>query len=352
MISANLASRQLEFQMPNQVLFPHARPIDGDGILLCEGDVVGYETAFLKRWADSADLNGRFVKVLACGTAEALYGMADAIGRTMPVIVVEDRDFRSVDEANQECAKKLANREGRNVAMRAWRPWRRSEIENYFVDDPIIAPVFARVFSCSEDAVREAVKSAIGHVAVGQAMEYAIYRARKSWLSTDANRALRVECERWENGVVKPLDASEVRAKLEGRLEKWTQKVHDGSSWQDPFDGDRLLVDFDQKCAEWSTLAYEDGLWRRDWGCKEVLKHVRMQFCAKSGGWWSAKIAIGKPVDWGAFKNKSARDEHDRFVERTIQPELISALLHRVSSDPTIELGVELEELASVIREL
>ena len=156
--------------MPNAPLYPNARPLDCDVLILCEGDVVGYESELLKAWADAnvASLNGRFVKVMACGTSEALFGFADAIGRTIPIIVVEDRDFRTPDESRKECDKKLKNREGRNVAMRGWFSWQRAEIENYFTDDVVLAPVFSEAFKCSQEEVRVAVGSAISVLAVTQ----------------------------------------------------------------------------------------------------------------------------------------------------------------------------------------
>jgi hypothetical protein len=112
----------------NIPLYPSAKPIGCDGLIICEGDATGYETALLKKWADAADLNGRFVKALACGTASALFGMADAIGRTTPIIVIEDRDFRTDDEARKECHKNLKNRQGRSVAVLEWAFWRRGEL--------------------------------------------------------------------------------------------------------------------------------------------------------------------------------------------------------------------------------
>ena len=162
--------------MANQPLYPNAKPVEGDVLILCEGDVLGYESALLKLWADASDLNGRFVKVMACGTATALYGMADAVGRTVPVIVIEDRDFRTHTEAKKDCDKHFKNREGRNVAMRGWFAWQRAEIENYFTDDTVLPPVFADLFSCDEDDVRDAVRSALSLLFVSQALEYALYR--------------------------------------------------------------------------------------------------------------------------------------------------------------------------------
>lgn len=337
--------------MPNAPLYPEAKPIDGNALILCEGDAIGYETELLKLWADSVDLAGRFVKVIACGTGEALYGVADAFGRTIPIIVIEDRDFRTTEEARKECDKKFKNRESRSVAMRGWFAWERAEIENYFTDDTVLPPVFADAFQCSQDDVRAAVRSALSHLPVTQALEYALFRARKSWLSTDANRALRVECVQWDAGGKTALTAAAVRDKLKGRLEKWQRSLHDGKTWEDPMAGDQLLADFDTKCREWTGLAYEDLTWRRDWAGKEVVKYVRMELAKAKAGWWSHPTSKSTAVDWKGLPDDKTRDAHDRTLERIIQPSLVKAAINRVAVDTAFDLRGELDKLAILIRQ-
>lgn len=336
--------------MPNIPLFPNAKPFDGDVLILCEGDAVGYEAELLKAWADATDLDGRFVKVMSCGTAEALYGVADGIGRTIPIIVIEDRDFRTVDEARKECQKYLNNREGRGIAMRGWFAWQRAEIENYFTDDSLICSVFADVFKCETESVRDAVRSALDLLAVSQALEYALYRARKSWTSTDPNRALRVESMLWNDSGRTSLPVMQVRDKLKSRLEKWQKSLHDGTTWEDPMAGEQLLADFDKKCIDWKGLSYEEIMWRRDWGCKEVVKHVRMTLSQAKPGWWSLRGSPDSPVDWKSMKDDKARDCHDRHLERIIQPTLVKAVLLKLASDLPFDLRTELDNLANIIR--
>ncbi|MEX2140383.1 MAG: hypothetical protein WD894_14055 [Pirellulales bacterium] len=336
--------------MPNAPLYPEAKPFDGDVLILCEGDAVSYESQLLKAWADTTNLNGRFVKAMSCGTTTALLGMADAVGRTIPIIVVEDRDFRTLEEARKECDKNLKNREDRNVAMRGWVSWQRAEIENYFTDDSVLPPVFGDVFECDEDDVRAAVRSALSELTVAQALEYALYRARKSWLSTDANRALRVQSVQWNARGRTRLSAEEVRNKLTGRLDKWQKSLHDGSTWEDPMAGQQLLADFDTKCNDWSNLAYEESTWRRDWGCKEVIKHVRMTLAQSKPGWWSTAEHPEQSVKWGSMKDDKTRDAHDRFLERTIQPKLVKAVTAQLSISTPFDLRAELDNLAAIIR--
>jgi hypothetical protein len=338
--------------VPNAPLYPNAKPVDGDVLILCEGDAIGYETELLKLWADSTDLSGRFVKVMACGTSEALYGVADAVGRTVPIIVIEDRDFRTIEEARKDCEKKFKNREGRNVAMRGWFAWRRAEIENYFTDDDILPPVFADAFSTHEDEVRLAIRESLAHLCTSQALEYALYRVRKNWLSTDANRSLRVECVRRTADGEVALVAAEVRQKLKGRLEKWQKSLHDGNTWEDPMAGEQLLFDFDAKCNAWAALNYHEPVWRQDWACKEVVKYVRMKMAGSKAGWWSLPSSPQVPVDWTSMQDAKTRDAHDRVLERTLQPKLVKALATRLANNDPFDLREELDSLANIVRHI
>jgi hypothetical protein len=264
--------------------------------------------------------------------------------------VVEDRDFRTADEASKDCDSKLKNREGRNVAMRGWFAWQRSEIENYFTDDEVLPPVFADAFQCSEDDVRAAIRSALEHLPVSQALEYALYRARKRWQLTDANRRLRVECFRWDATREIALTAEEVRERLGHRLEKWQDSVHDGSDWRDPWAGQELFADFEAKCREWTGLSYEDATWRQDWACKEVVKHVRKFLAEAKPGWWSTTTNKDAPVDWKAMPDERARSAHDRVLERVLQPMLVQAVVGRLATNDTRDLRLDLNKLATLIR--
>jgi hypothetical protein len=114
--------------------------------------------------------------------------------------------------------------------------------------------------------------------------------------------------------------------------------------------GEQLLADFDNKCKEWTNLAYEDMTWRRDWGCKEVIKHVRIMLAQSKPGWWSTAPDQHQPVNWLAMKDDKTRDAHDRFLERTIQPKLVKAVVALLASSNAFELRVELDMLATVIR--
>lgn len=112
--------------------------------------------------------------------------------------------------------------------------------------------------------------------------------------------------------------------------------------------GQQLLEDFDSKCTEWANLSYESEVWRRDWACKEVIKHVRMSLAGRRGGWWS-RGSTGTPVDWESLKDETTRAAHDRIIERTAQPKLVQIVARRLVDDATFDLRSELNGLATMI---
>src|SRR5438105_3793793 len=113
------------------MLYPSAYPRPGQVALLCEGDLIGYEATFFQKWTGTELGNEPLVDIWTCGTATSIIGISDAIGRSRPIFVIEDRDFRSVDESLADCAQIRKDREGRDVRVIAWSSWNRSEIENY-----------------------------------------------------------------------------------------------------------------------------------------------------------------------------------------------------------------------------
>src|SRR6266542_2246892 len=103
--------------MPGSKHYEAAYPRAGDVAILCEGDVIGYEVAMLKKWADAKLRNSPFVDIWACGTAIAIYGQSDAIGRSRPLLAVEDRDFRNREEAARECNASKKDRTARDIVI-------------------------------------------------------------------------------------------------------------------------------------------------------------------------------------------------------------------------------------------
>src|SRR5260370_38574248 len=92
-------------------------PRQGKFAILCEGDIAGYETDLLERWF-ALQAAHVFVDVWPCGTKTAIFGIADALGRAIPFFVIEDRDYRTIDQAQKDCQAELKDGKARGKLMR------------------------------------------------------------------------------------------------------------------------------------------------------------------------------------------------------------------------------------------
>jgi hypothetical protein len=97
-----------------------AYPRPGQVALLCEGDVIGYEATLFQKWTGAELGNDPLVDIWCCGTSSSMFGISDAIGRSRPIFVIEDRDFRTIDEARDDCAQHRKDRESRAVKIISW----------------------------------------------------------------------------------------------------------------------------------------------------------------------------------------------------------------------------------------
>ena len=50
------------------------------------------------------------------------------------------------------------------------------------------------------------------------------------------------------------------------------------------------------------------------------------------------------------MKDDKARDEHDRLIERSVQPKLVQEVARRLIAETSFDLRNELEFLASIVR--
>jgi len=330
----------------------NAYPRGGDIAILCEGDVVGYEAKLLKSWADRTLKDGPLVDVWACGTCTAIFGMSDAIGRTIPVVVIEDKDFRTTDEVKKDCEHQKNSRERRGAVMRAWKAWRRNEIENYFLDFDVLLPVVTKAFACTEDEVEKAVEDALKSLVVLQAIDYCVYRARRVWEESDppVMHLLKNIRKRpsWEgSGLVGP-NHSVVRRRLEENAGTWQKQFQTDGRLGEPLAGVELLAEFDQRYGEWSAVTLDSSFWRTEWAGKEVLKGVR-QLLSKRHGWWNADDGVREHIDWVNMSRKDA-DAVDRKIERELLPRLVERFLVVLADAPEKGVHEEFAELEQVLR--
>lgn len=339
--------------MTRVAAYPDLYPRSGHVALLCEGDLAGYETTVLRKWIDARLASRPLVDIWPCGTSQALFGLSDAIGRSRPLLVIEDRDFRSSAQAEKECRGIQKNRRGRAVKVVEWRCWERNEIENYLLDEPVLLPVMSEWFACAEDEVRDAVSQVIDGLAVFQAAEYALYHALKEWSRSDPTSLLRNDLRHrpgFSDTDRRPFsaDGDAVYANLKRNISQWRQRVVADGEVKEPFSGELLLTRFQEKRDAWSPMSYDDPAWRIEWSGKEVLQGLRMVLTARKG-WPDVDTGHRQPLLWEGL-SRSRRDEQDRPLEKEMQPDLVDRAVEYLNALTEGELFEEWSAIESAIR--
>jgi hypothetical protein len=337
-------------------------PKPGQVAVLCEGDVVGYESSILHRWADRVVGTDPLVDVWPCGTGESLFGVSDAIGRCRSLLVIEDRDFRTVEKATKDSARSQRSREERDIRVLAWRSWRRNEIENYLLDDAVLLPVLTQWFNCPERDIVDVVNRVVQTLAVFQAAEHALYRVRRKWGQSDPTSMLRNGLQHkphWdevEKGPVPP-NVTGVRDRLAENIGQWREKrvIPGDGNLEEPFRGDLLLQEFDQKYEQWRTEAHDTPVWRIDWAGKEVLQYLRLCLTARYG-WPNAATGTRDFLCWDGLNKPRRSAEYrqctaqDRDVEFAMQKDLVDAFTTHLAATSHGDLHDEWSEMESSLR--
>ncbi len=327
-------------------------PRSGNVAILCEGDVAAYDASILRQWADRQFGTQPLVDVWPCGTGDSLFGVSDAIGRTRPLLVIEDRDFRSEEGAAKHCKRQAKTRRDRAVEILEWRCWKRNEIENYLLEEPVFLPVMQDWFQCTEDQVRDAASETLTSLTVFQSAEYALYHTRLSWSKSDPSSSLRNALRhrpQWNDSSKSAASPrfEDVRESLERNLEKWHERFSRDSQLKEPFSGETCLNDFKDKISEWSGMAYGDNGWRIDWSGKEVLQGLCRCLSARHG-WPSDGGSKRTNPDWGSL-SRHKQAEMDREIEHAMQRDLVSAFLTHLNGLAEGPLFDEWKELEAAV---
>ncbi len=339
--------------MPNAPLFASSYPRPGSIALICEGDVVGYEKAFLDLWVRERAGTDKGVKdpdIWPCGTREALSGMADAVGRSAYVIVVEDRDFRLPADAAAECESKLKDRERRGVAMRAWMTWRRNEFENYFLDPKLLVPTAAKHFECSEADVEAALGLAVRQLLAHQASAYVRAAARAKCGTVEPAWDLGPTRPQFTVNGPQPPDPAKIRDGIRQACAAWSTEV--GKALCKPGCCDELTSLYDQRLAAWQNLTPASPEVLADWAGKEVLQFVRQYLASK----FAAPAVYPQPpterlvgpTRWHTL-NREKRDEQDRAIERAMQKPLVDALWRHTEENPSSDMAQSLLQIEQLL---
>jgi len=323
-------------------------PRNGMCAILCEGDISGYEVELLERWTSSVDL----VDVWACGTKEAIYGVSDAIGRAVPVFVIEDRDYRDMSAAEKECRYKKKTREDRDIRVGFWRTWERHEIENYLLEPRVVLSTMAAAFQVGESAVEERLGRILHGSVVDEAAQLALSQCRSGLpdRQTAVGGLNRKDARPvWDDSIkrfVAP-DASSVAQALTEVM----NHAHQRFQGEDRLPRtDELLELFHTKCKEWEFMAVASPVWKIEWAGKEVLQRLRRALSGEFG--WPVRpgSAVREPVRWNELAGQNLDGEKDREIERFLQKHLVKAFLDFLNAEEDTEARREWDEILDLLR--
>jgi hypothetical protein len=325
-------------------------PRNGQLAILCEGDVAGYEVQILEQWLSE---QGSFVDVWPCGTKTAIYGMSDAVGRSIATVVIEDRDFRSIEEARKECGVKLRDRRDRGVQIIDWRSWLRNEIENYLIEPDVVANALSEAFGISRDDVIERLRRVIRAQRTDQAAMWAIDRIRRLLpdpYSSGAVRGLNRKSERpvWDDAssvIVVPAEkivADAVKTIVSQARERVQRPIDD-------LDDEKFLDTYRQKVSEWQHVDLDADTWKNDWSGKEVL-HWLFRAIVGEFGWQEPAPVDGRKtkVEWSRL-NSAESGRLLREIEYAVAPRMRQAFLSFLRQNGLTAVHQEWKEMSDRI---
>jgi hypothetical protein len=323
-------------------------PRQGKVAILCEGDLAGYEADLLEKWF-ARQTPPLFIDVWPCGTKTAIFGMADAVGRAIPFSVIEDRDYRSLEQARNDCDASLKDRKDRGAHVRSWRTWNRHEIENYFIEPEVVTPVLARWFGASEADVVARMEQVITLSAVDQAAQYALSNLRSSL--PDAQKTVgglpRADARpQWSDKtrtIVAPAREL-VEQKLTEVVQASSKRFTEKSQKVDPA---IILGSFRIQADIWSKVKLSDQAWRCDWAGKEILLSV-CRWLAGEFGWPTENGGARQSVIWSRLTRQQC-DEKDREMAFSLEKDLTVAFLQYLESARDSDIRKEWNEIVEQV---
>jgi hypothetical protein len=320
-------------------------PRSGDVALLCEGDLVGYETSILRRWLDQHLGTNPLVDLWPCGTGAAIFGMSDAIGRSRPIAVIEDRDYKAPSKAAEQSANKKQRREERGLSIAAWQTWRRNEIENYLLEPEVAVPCLASVFECARGEVEEVLEGLLPCLVVHQTFQHAFYHTRQIWEATDSSPILPNSLS------LSPVwDDQSLHAASPDFETAFQQFERNFSLWRTrlglPAGADSILAQVKSRHLEWERPSLNNRFWLHDWSGKDILQWLRIALTARFG-WRDRDTGARTRIAWAGL-NRARRDAQDRPIETELKPFLVHSFLDHLSGLKSGELHDEWHGLIGI----
>ena len=314
--------------MAPAVHYHSSYPRSGGLALLCEGDLVGYEVSILRRWLDRHLGTDPLVDLWPCGTGAAMFGMSDAIGRSGPIAVIEDRDFRTPSEAAEQTAAKKQRRAERGLNIAAWQAWRRNEIENYLLEPEVAAPCLASIFGCTREEVTQVLEGLLPGLVVHQTFQHAFYHARQIWEAADSAPLL-------PNGLsLSPVWNDEaLHATAPDFDTAFQQFARNLSLWRSrlgaPAGIESIQAELKSRHLEWEKPSLNNRFWLHDWSGKDILQWLRIALTARFG-WRDRNQGATAKIAWAGL-NRARRDAQDRPIETELKPFLVHSFLDYLS---------------------
>ncbi len=317
-------------------------PLQGTLAVLCEGDVAGYEKDLLEKWLVQAR-SVASIDVWPCGTKKAAFGMADALGRSVPILVIEDRDYLSLDDAKKACDKNAADRRRRAADIKAWLSWQRHEIENYLIEPDVLIPVLSNEFPVDRKAVEERLGKLIESQSADQAANAVLSHLRERL--PDRYKAVnglpRKKLRPAWNGKAKEFDLPSLDDIKRGLS---TIIGEAKSSMDAKIDSTKELDSFQERIDAWKSVDRSSDVWKCDWSGKEVL-HGMLQWMAGEYGWTESRGQAPAIVDWDKLGSDEAKAQLRR-IESAVQPHLIRGFLDFLSRSDEHPIRSEWKDLA------
>ncbi|MBI4669348.1 MAG: hypothetical protein HY747_09240 [Elusimicrobia bacterium] len=320
-------------------------PRTGDCAIVCEGDFVGYEAALIVKWFLNNNLH---IDVWPCGMASAAPGVVDAIGRSIPVFVIEDRDFRELSQANQGCEKKKDDRVQRGARIINWVSWQRHEIENYLLEPDVIFPVMGEAFKIKNlDLIQQKLERLLKNSFSYYALQCAIYQWRSNFPRFDPT----IQNISGKFQEPKPFWDSVKKTFVfpsQEQISNFLNKVADANKEIIENADKRLLAPkdceniFNSKIKQWENMEVGNKGWLIDWPGKDVMAHLRKEL-AYEFSWQEENI------NWDKM-SRAEQKERDLEIEQALQPYLCNQFLRFLSQQSNSAIRKEWDGLVESVK--
>jgi hypothetical protein len=197
------------------------------------------------------------------------------------------------------------------------------------LEPDVLLPVFCEAFGCGDEDIISAIDEILPSLALFQAGQYAMSRARRLWLLTDPAGALLSGLSlrpQWNDRERRPVppDESAFRTGLDRNSKTW--KEHMNAIECD------VVGDFDAKFKLWKSCQWRDNFWRIDWAGKEILHWLRIAMTSRFGWPVDAESAKRETLSWALSRDK--REAQDRPIEAALRPRMINQFVAKLSTLP------------------